>query len=102
MAHHDAATLFAGCALGIFLFTILAAWRAATFRRLTMKLDDVASALVTATAGINNVATALNTAAGAIGAAGDTAALDQPVADLGSAVTALQTAAQAVTDALPH
>lgn len=74
-------------------------------RELIMKTADAAVAIEDAATSLNTAATGLTTAANAIAAAianaGDTTALDQPLADLASAVTNVNTAAAAVAAAVP-
>lgn len=72
-------------------------------KELTMAIADAATAIENAATALNSAATELTTSAAAIATAiqgaGNTDALTQPLADLGTAVTAVQAAATAVKTA---
>lgn len=105
MSPHDAAVLFAGNALGTFVFTPLAVWRITVNlkRKLLMAIADAAASIENAATALTTAATELTTSAAAIATAiqnaGNTTALDQPLVDLGTAVTAVTAAAAAVKTA---
>lgn len=71
--------------------------------RLIMAIADDATAIESAATALTSAASELTTSAAAIATAiqnaGNTDALTQPLADLGTAVTAVQTAADAVKQA---
>lgn len=69
-------------------------------REIMASITDAATAIEAAATSLNTAAQGLAAAATAIGTLNDTSALDTPLADLAGAVSAIQTAADAVQAAV--